>query len=91
MDYRRRLDVNVKDKDLEGVSVGDEVTIHVTGIVKELRLGDTPEKKRESEDSCCCGIPYSSPSQICIEMDKQIVEHGKSQFEAMLQSEEEDY
>ena len=90
MDYRRRLDLNVKDKDLEGIAIGDEVTITVTGKVKELREGDKPDKKRETNDSCCCGIAYSSPSQICIEMSKQVVTNGENQFNAMLKDEEDD-
>lgn len=94
MDYRRRLDLNVKDSDLKGVSVGDVIEVTVKGKVKEVRLGDKPEpeeKKKRKDSGCCgCGIPFHSPSQICIEMDSQRVVAGENKFSALLKQEEEE-
>lgn len=95
MDYRRRLDLNVKDDDLKDISVGDTIEILVKGKVKEVRLGDTPEKPREkakgdSSPCCGCGIPYSSPSQICIEMDSQKVTAGENKFAALVKERDDD-
>lgn len=91
MNWKRHMSIDVKDADVKKLSLGDEVTVICKGKVKDLHLGDKPEKKREKDDKgpCCCGIPYSSPSRIEIEMDSQKIESGDNTFSALSKDEED--
>lgn len=94
MDWKRRMSVDVKDSDVKKLQLGDEVTIVCKGKVKELHLGDPPKeeekKKRAEKGLCCCGIPYTEPSRVTIEMDSQKVEAGENKFSVLSRDEEED-
>ncbi len=94
MDWKRRLEIDVKDADVKKLSLGDEVTIVCKGKVKDLHLGDPKteedKKKRKEDKGCCCGIPYVSPSRITIEMESQKIESGENKFSALSMDEEEE-
>lgn len=94
MDWKRRMEIDVKDADVKKLSLGDEVTIICKGKVKDLHLGDPKteedKKKRKEKGDCCCAIPYHSPSRITIEMDSQKVESGENAFTTLAKDEEDD-
>ena len=47
--YERRLTVDVTDKDLAALSVGQQIELRVTGTVHELRAGNRPKTGVDEE------------------------------------------
>lgn len=94
MDYKRRHSIELKDSDVKKLKLGDEVEITIKGKVKELELGDPPAEKektdRASKGCCGCGIPWTQPSRIVVEMDSQKVKSGENTFSQLAREEEDD-
>lgn len=84
MSWKRQVDLDVSDADLKKCSVGDKVSLTITGTIKSTRLGEKPKDSEDSYDTCCgCGISRGYPSSITIEMDEQKVKIGDTTFEAL--------
>lgn len=89
MHWKRTVSIDVKDADLAKCPVGTKVSMTITGVVKEARLGEKPEGKTDSDYECCgCGISRGYPSSLSIEMDKQTIKAGENEFTALAEDED---
>lgn len=86
---KRRMDVDLDAKSMEGISIGSKVRVITTGVVTELRA---PEEWTD----CCDGEEKKrvTPPRMCVQVDNtKVVVVGTEQIDNIVDDDmaEEDY
>lgn len=82
-DDEREISVEVDNKDLEGLSLGDEVVITIRGLVEKLAAG------RDISDTESPG--FECPACIKVHIQSHSVRKvGSNQFDKLVSEEEEE-
>jgi len=83
-DAKRRMDVDLDPKSMEGISIGSKVRVITTGVVTELRA---PEKWMD----CCDGEEKEriTPPRMCVQVDgTKVAVVGNEQIDSLVEDEE---
>jgi hypothetical protein len=83
-DDAREICVEVNNKDLKGLSIGDEVIITLRGLVEALSAGSDVDEAADGDSM----MPGECPASIEIHIESHTVKKaGSNQFEKLVQEE----